>query len=97
MKKKVDTEIKVTPIVEKAVKILYGQAVHNIKILEFEQLPLFRKPKHSWLVNVDFNDDQYEYSVQMDVQMSDGQITRVHELHRVPVKKQVAQQTVRKK
>lgn len=87
MKNKVDTEIKITPIIEKAVAVLYGQAVRNIRILEVEQMPLFRKPKHSWLVNVDFNDDQYEYSVQMDVQMSDGQITRVHELHRVPVKK----------
>ena len=89
MKNKVDTETKIIPIIEKAVTVLYGRATRNIRILGVEHIPLFRKPKHSWLVNVDFNDDQYEYSIQMDVQMSDGQITRVHELHRVPEKKQV--------
>ncbi len=37
------TELK--PIVEKAVKILYGQSMQNIKILKADQFPLFRESK----------------------------------------------------
>ncbi len=87
MKNQVDSEAKLKPIVKKAVKALYGRAVENIRIVEAEQIPLFREPKQGWLVNVDFNDDQYEYSIQVDIQMADGRITRAHELHRVPSEK----------
>ena len=79
------TELK--PIVEKAVKALYGNAMQNIKVLKAERFPLFKEPKQGWLVHTEFNDDRYEYSVQMDVQMADGRITRVVELHRVPTQK----------
>ncbi len=75
------------PIVEKAVKALYGNAMQNIKILKADRFPLFKEPKQGWLVHTEFNDDRYEYSVQMDVQMADGRITRVVELHRVPISK----------
>ena len=75
------------PIAEKAVKALYGNAMQNIKILKADRFPLFREPKEGWLVHTEFNDDRYDYSVQMDVQMADGRITRVVELHRVPVSK----------
>ena len=79
------TELK--PIVEKAVKALYGNAMQNIKVLKAERFPLFKEPKQGWLVHTEFNDDRYEYSVQLDVQMADGRITRVVELHRVPTQK----------
>jgi hypothetical protein len=75
------------PIAEKAIKALYGGAMQNIKILKADRFPLFREPKEGWLVHAEFNDDRYEYSVQMDVQMVDGRITRVVELHRVPMGK----------
>lgn len=84
--KKVDNEAKLRPLVEGAVKSLYGQAVKNINILGAERIPLFREPKKIWLVNVDFKDNKYEYSIQVDVQIADGRITRAHELHRVPLK-----------
>ena len=74
------TELKL--IVEKAIKALYGQAMQNIKILKADQVPLFKEPKHGWLVHAEFNDDKYEYHVQMDVQMADGRITRSVELNR---------------
>jgi len=79
------TELK--PTIEKAVKALYGKAMQNIKILKAERFPLFKEPKQGWLVHAEFNDDKYEYSVQMDVQMADGRITRSIELHRVPMQK----------
>ena len=79
------TELK--PIVEKAVKALYGNAMQNIKVLKAERFPLFKEPKQGWLVHTEFNDDRYEYSVQLDVQMADGRITRLVELHRVPTQK----------
>jgi len=79
------TELK--PIVEKAVKALYGQNMQNIKILKADQFPLFKEPKQGWLVHAEFNDDRYEYAVQMDVQMADGRITRSVELHRTPLRK----------
>ncbi len=75
------------PIVEKAVKALYGQTMQNIKILKADRFPLFKEPKQGWLVHAEFNDDKYEYSIQMDVQMADGRITRAVELHRAPTQK----------
>ncbi|MBA7559813.1 hypothetical protein ES708_01429 [subsurface metagenome] len=74
------------PIVDKAVKALYGEAMQNIKLLKAEQVPLFKEPKQGWLAHVEFGDGKYEYSVQMDVQMADGRITRTVELHRTPLK-----------
>ena len=79
----VNNATELTPIVRKAAKALYGQAVQNIKILKADRFPLFREPKQGWLVHAEFNDDKYDYSIQMDVQMADGRITRVVEMHRV--------------
>jgi hypothetical protein len=79
------TELK--PIVEQAVKALYGHAIQNTKILKADRFPLFKEPKEGWLVHAEFNDDKYEYAVQMDVQMTDGRITRSVELHRALLQK----------
>ena len=87
MNKLVNDATKLKPLVEKAVKILYGQAMQNIKILKADQSPLFKEPKQSWLVHAEFNDDEYRYAIQMDVQMADGRITRSVELHRTPLEK----------
>jgi len=73
------------PVVEKAVRALYGQAVQNTRVMKAEQFPLFKEPKEGWLVHAEFNDEKYEYSVQMDIQMEDGSITRSVELHRTPL------------
>lgn len=75
------------PVVVRAVKALYGQNMQNISILKAEQFPLFKEPKQGWLVHAEFNDDRFEYAVQMDVQMENGTITRMVELHRTPVQK----------
>jgi len=87
MNKSVNNATELKPIAERAVKALYGQAMQNIKILKADRFPLFREPKERWLVHVEFDDDKYEYSVQMDVQMADGRITRSVELHRGPLLK----------
>jgi len=87
MDKPVNNVTQLKPIVEKAVRALYGQTMQNTKILKAERFPLFKEPKQGWLVHAEFNDDKYEYSVQMDVQMADGRITRAIELHRAPAKK----------
>ena len=79
------TELK--PIIEKAVKALYGGAMQNIKILKAEQFPLFKESKQGWLVHAEFNDGKHEYSIQMDIQMADRRITRSIELQRVPIQK----------
>ena len=79
------TELK--RIVERAVKALYGQPMQNIKVLKADQFPLFREPKQGWLVHAEFNDDKYEYTIQMDIQMADGRVTRSIELHRTPLPK----------
>ncbi|MHA2066969.1 MAG: hypothetical protein ACXABY_21595 [Candidatus Thorarchaeota archaeon] len=75
------------PIVEKAVKSLYGQAMENIKVMKADRFPFFKEPKQSWLVHAEFNDDKYEYAIQMDVQIADGRITRSVELHRTLLQK----------
>ena len=82
MNKLVKDATELMPIVERAVKALYGQAIQNIKILKADRFPLFKEPKQSWMVQAEFNDDKYEYAVQMDIQMTDGRITRSVELHR---------------
>ena len=87
MDKVVKDATQLKPIVERAVKALYGQAMQNTKILKAERFPLFKEPKEGWLVHAEFNDDKYDYSVQMDVQMADGRITRAVELHRILLKK----------
>jgi len=87
MSKPVENATELMPIVERAVKALYGQAMQNTKILKAERFPLFKEPKEGWLVHAEFNDDKYDYSVQMDVQMADGRITRAVELHRTPLQK----------
>ncbi len=79
--------LELQPIVEKAVRVLYGKAMQNIKILKADQFPLFREPKQGWLVHAEFNDDKYEYAVQMDIQMADRRITRSVELHRTLLQK----------
>jgi len=85
MNKPVKDATELKPIVEKAAKALYGQPVENVKIMKADQFPLFKDPKQGWLVHTEFNDDKYEYAVQMDVQMADGRITRSVELHRTPL------------
>lgn len=87
MHRPVNNATQLKPVVERAVKALYGLAMQNVKILKADRFPLFREPKQGWLVHTEFNDDKYEYSLQMDVQMADGQITRVVELHRTPTSK----------
>ena len=87
MEKLVKDATQLRPIVEKAVKGLYGQEMQNIKVMKADQFPLFREPKQGWLVHAEFNDDKYEYAVQMDVQLADGRITRSVELHRSPLQK----------
>jgi hypothetical protein len=79
--------LKLGPMVEKAIRGLYGQGMQNIKIVKADQFPLFKEPKQGWLVHVEFNDDKYEYAIQIEVQHADGRITRSHELHRSPLKK----------
>ncbi len=87
MDKLVSSATELKPIVEQAVKALYGEAMQNIKILKADRFPLFKEPKQGWLVHAEFSDDKYEYSIQMDVQMADGRITRAVELHRAPIQK----------
>jgi len=82
MNKPIKNATELKPIVEKAVKALYGQVMENIKILKADRFPLFREPKQGWLVHAEFNDDKFEYAIQMDIQIADGRITRSVELHR---------------
>ena len=84
MNRAVNNATELKPVVERAVKALYGGTMQNVKILKADQFPLFKEPKQGWLVHAEFNDDKYEYSIQMDIQMADGRVTRAVELHRVP-------------
>lgn len=79
---KVKDATDLTPITKKAVKALYGAAMHNIRILKAERFPLFHEPKEGWVTHLQFDDDHFEYDVQMDIQIVDGRITRSIELKR---------------
>ena len=84
MNRPIENATELKPRIEKAVKALYGQAMQNIKLSKVDRFPLFKEPKQGWLVHAEFNDDKYEYSIQMDIQMADGRVTRSVELHRAP-------------
>ncbi|MFC2069122.1 hypothetical protein ACFLTP_08990 [Chloroflexota bacterium] len=86
MRKPVMSATELRPIVEKAIIGLYGQAMKNIKIMKAERFPHFKEPKYSWMVHTEFNDDEFEYTVQMDVQIADARITRSVELLRASIK-----------
>jgi len=87
MFKSVKDATQLRPVVLRAIKALYGQEMQNITILKAELFPLFREPKQGWMTHVEFSDDRFIYSIQLDVQMEDGTITRVVELNRIPLKK----------
>ncbi len=59
--------------------------MQGIKILKADRFPLFREPKQGWLVHLEFNDGDFDYAVQMDIQMTEGRVTRTIELHRHPM------------
>lgn len=84
MNKPITNATELKPVAERAIKALFGKAMQNIKILKAERFPLFKEPKEGWLVHAEFNDDEFEYAVQMDIQIADGRITRSIELHRTP-------------
>ena len=86
MSRQVTNATQLMPIVKKAVKALYGEKMQNVRILKADRTPLFREPKQGWVVHTEFNDEEHEYSVQMDVQIADGRITRSIELHRHSLK-----------
>ena len=87
MRRPIKTATELKPVVEQAVKALYGHVMQNTKILKADRFPLFKEPKEGWLVHAEFNDEKYEYAVQLDIQIADGRITRSVELHRTPVQK----------
>ena len=73
------------PIVKRTVVSLYGKTAKNITIREAEKIPLFNKPKQYWQVDVLFNNDEYKYEVQFEIKITDGLVTKVHEVHREPI------------
>jgi hypothetical protein len=81
MSKAINTATQLKPVVVRAVKALYGDK-QEIRILKADRFPLFHEPKEGWMVHIEFNDESYVYSVQMDIQMVDGRITRTVELSR---------------
>ena len=87
MNKPITNATELKPVVERAVKALFGKTMQNIKILKAERFPLFKEPKEGWLVHAEFNDDKLEYAVQMDIQITDGRITRSVEMHRTLLQK----------
>ena len=45
MNKPITNATELKPVVERAVKALFGQAMQSIKILKAERFPLFKEPK----------------------------------------------------
>jgi len=74
------------PIARRAVVSLYGKTANNITIQEAEKIPLFKKPKQAWQVNVLFNNEEYKYNVQFEIHIIDGLITKVQLMHRDLIK-----------
>jgi len=84
MSKPIDSEAQLGPVVARAVKAFYGD-MQDVHIVKVDRLPLFHQPKEGWMVHVKFHDNTHSYSVQIDVRMADGSITRSVELGRRPL------------
>ena len=67
------------PIVEKTIKTLYGEGVKDIKMREASQYPILAEKKTFWKVVVDFVDEEYERTVELNVNISDGTVTETRE------------------
>ena len=70
------------PIARRAIVSLYGKTAKNITIHEAEKIPLFKKHKQYWQVDVLFNTDKHKIGVQFEIKITDGLVTKVHEIHR---------------
>lgn len=78
----IDNANQLQSIVRRAVVSLYGRTAKSINIHEAERIPIFKKPKQSWQVDVLFSDDKHNYEVQFEIKIKDGLVTRVHEMQR---------------
>jgi hypothetical protein len=81
----IDNANQLQSIIRQAVVSLYGRTAKNITIHEAERIPLFKKPKQCWQVDVTFNDMKHKYEVQFEVKIADGLLTRIHEMHKEPI------------
>ena len=70
------------PIVDKTIKTLYGEDVEDLKIRSATQCPLLWDEKTFWSVTADFLRRNYEYTVDLYVQISDGTVTSARETWR---------------
>jgi hypothetical protein len=69
------------PVVEKAIKALYGENAENVRIRYADTYPIFGE-KTFWLVKLDFNDKNFRYDVEMHVSIEDGKIIKIEEKQR---------------
>jgi len=84
MSNPLNNESQLQPIVRRAIVSLYGRTARNITIHEAEKIPLFKKPKKYWQVDVLFSKENQDIGVQLEVDIANGLITKVHETHRDP-------------
>jgi len=73
------------PIIEDALKPVYGGNVRNIEILRANQIPFLDQKKESWRATVEFDDSKTKYQVSIDIRISDGSIKRTEEIVREPI------------
>ncbi len=73
----------IKPIAQNLIKTMYGDKVRDLRFRIVEKFTM--KPNY-WDVAVDFKDDRNEYTVDLEVDETDGKVTSAREIIRWEMK-----------
>jgi len=73
----------IKPIAQNLIKTMYGDKVRELRFRIVEKFTM--KPNY-WDVAVDFKDDRNEYTVDLEVDETDGKVTSAREIIRWEIK-----------
>lgn len=73
----------IKPIAQNLIKTMYGDKVRDLRFRIVEKFTM--KPNY-WDVAVDFKDDRNEYTVDLEVDETDGKVTSAREIIRWEIK-----------
>ncbi len=73
----------IKPIAQNLIKTMYGEKVRDLRFRIVEKFTM--KPNY-WDVAVDFKDERNEYTVDLEVDETDGRVTSAREIIRWEIK-----------
>lgn len=68
------------PIIERAIKTIYGEEVEGIRIHSAKQYPLSKEEKISWHVKVTIKNNKDRYDIRLTVRITDKTVTETDQI-----------------